>query len=134
LNQPQNLSGLVEDVIVGAMGAQNAMKYFKGGVLLITPGDREDIVQAACANLEAKNGQKMAGIILTGNLRPGHELLKVIREMTIPVLFTDQDSYHVASEVHDLTVKTLPGDGEKISLIRDLISRNVNVRKILESL
>jgi BioD-like phosphotransacetylase family protein len=31
------------------MGAHNAMQFFKRGVLLITPGDREDILLAAGA-------------------------------------------------------------------------------------
>src|SRR6202142_2105751 len=43
LNQPPTLNTPVNDVVVGAMSAQNAMKFFKRGVLLITPGDREDI-------------------------------------------------------------------------------------------
>jgi BioD-like phosphotransacetylase family protein len=134
LNHPQDINNLVDDVVVGAMGAQNAMSHFKRGVLLITPGDREDIILAACTGLDAQNDGKMAGIVLTGNLRPGPGVLKVIRAMPIPVLFTDQDSYQVASKVHDLTVKTRPSDFEKISLIRDLIARNVNLSKILELL
>src|SRR5947208_11266235 len=48
LNQPPTLHTLVEDVVVGAMSAQNALKFFQRGVLLITPGDREDILLAAC--------------------------------------------------------------------------------------
>src|SRR6476660_976915 len=70
LSTPDRLSGLVKDVVVGAMGAQNAMNYFKQGVLLITPGDREDIILAACTGLDADRQDMMAGIILTGNLRP----------------------------------------------------------------
>ena len=50
------------------------------------------------------------------------------------VLLTAEDSYHVASKVHDLTVKTRPADAEKICLIRDLIAKNVNVQSILEAL
>src|SRR4051812_16612982 len=57
LNQPEHLRGLVEDVIVGAMGAQNAVSYFKPGALLITPGDREDIVLAACGSLDSPDGE-----------------------------------------------------------------------------
>jgi BioD-like phosphotransacetylase family protein len=49
LNSPPTLHTLVDDVVVGAMGAQNAMQFFKRGVLLITPGDREDILLAAGA-------------------------------------------------------------------------------------
>src|ERR1700677_4236912 len=66
LNPTANVSMLVNDVVVGAMSAQNAIKFFTPGMLLITPGDREDIVLAACASLESQTGTKMAGIILTG--------------------------------------------------------------------
>jgi BioD-like phosphotransacetylase family protein len=134
LSSPDRLNALVEDVVVGAMGAQNAMTYFKSGVLLITPGDREDIILAACTGLDADRQNMMTGIILTGNLRPSENLLKVIRSMPIPVLLAAEDSYRVASKVHDITVKTRPADTNKISLIRDLISKNVNLDRILDSL
>lgn len=134
LNEPPTLHTLVEDVVVGAMGAQNAMRFFKRGVLLITPGDREDIVLSACTGIEAHSEDKMAGIVLTGGLRPTDGVLKVIRAMPIPVLLTQEDSYQVASKVHDLNVKTRPGDAEKISLIRDIVARNVDVKKIVEAL
>lgn len=134
LNEPGNIHRLVDDVVVGAMSAQNAMKFFKRGVLLITPGDREDIVLAACTGLEANSADQMAGIVLTGGLRPGEAVLRVIRTMPIPVLLTQPDSYQVASRVHDLNVKTTPADAQKISLIRDMIAKSVNVKKIIESL
>ena len=51
--------------------------------------------------------------------------------MPIPVLLAQADSYQVASKVHNLTVKTRPTDAEKISLIRDLVAKNVNVKKII---
>jgi BioD-like phosphotransacetylase family protein len=133
LNHPPTLDELVDDVVVGAMGAQNAMRFFKRGVLLITPGDREDIVLAACTGIEANSPDKMAGIVLTGGLRPSESVLKVIRTMPIPVLLAQADSYQVASKVHDLTVKTRPNDAQKIALIRDIVSKNVNVKRILEA-
>ena len=76
----------------------------------------------------------MAGIILTGGLRPSSSVLKVIQNMPIPVMLVQADSYKVASRVHNLTVKTRPTDAEKISLIRNLVARHVNVKKIIESL
>jgi len=130
LNEPTTMHGLIDDVVVGAMSAPNAVRFFKRGVLLITPGDREDILAAVASN----EIQKMAGIVLTGGLKPGNGLLHSLREMQIPVLLAKDDSYQVASKVHDLTVKTRPSDAGKISLIRDIIAKNVNVKKILESL
>lgn len=130
LNAPVSMRGLVDDVVVGAMSAQNAVRFFKRGVLLITPGDREDILATAAAMEQ----QKMAGIVLTGGLKPGNGLLRSLRDMKIPVLLAKDDSYQVASKVHDLTAKTRPADAEKIKLIRDIVTKHVNVKKILESL
>ncbi|MDQ6631876.1 MAG: AAA family ATPase [Verrucomicrobiota bacterium] len=125
---------LIEDVVVGAMSANNAIKFFKKGVLVITPGDREDIILAAGATLCGEKKDSLAGIVLTGNLRPGDAVLKVIRDLNFPVLLAQNDSYEVASKVHTLIVKTHPDDFEKISLIRDLIAQHVDVQKILSSI
>src|SRR5213075_2488174 len=49
LNSVTHSPNQIEDVVVGAMGVNNAVPYFRRGVLLITPGDREDIILAAAA-------------------------------------------------------------------------------------
>jgi phosphate acetyltransferase len=121
-------------VVVGAMGAHNAMQFFKRGVLLITPGDREDILLAAGATMSPAGDERMAGIVLTGGIRPGDSVLKALQALPMPVLLVKADSYQVAFRVHNLTVKTRPTDAEKISLIRDLVAKNVNVKKIIASL
>jgi hypothetical protein len=120
----------VDDVVVGAMSAQNAIKFFTPGTLLITPGDREDIVLAAGASLESRDGPKMAGIILTGGLRPSDKILDIIHFSSAPFMLVKDDSYQVASKVNNLIVKTRPSDSEKISLIRDIVAKNINVKKI----
>ncbi|HTJ00265.1 MAG TPA: AAA family ATPase [Dongiaceae bacterium] len=134
LNRSAEMQNLVEDVVVGAMGVNNAKNFFKRGVLLITPGDREDLIYAAAAHLRRVDSEPMAGIVLTGNLRPAPEVLKVIQDLPYPVLLAKEDSFRVASEVDRLTVKTRPADTGKISLIRDLIAKNVDVDKILSLL
>jgi hypothetical protein len=133
LNHDRQIHNLVEEVVVGAMGVNNAIKFIKRGVLLITPGDREDIILAA-ASASIDEHPELAGIILTGNIRPSDSVLKIIRTLPFPVLKSYEDSYHVASRVHDLTVKTRPDDTRKISLIRDLVAEHVDVNKILKAL
>jgi BioD-like phosphotransacetylase family protein len=134
LNKPAGMNNLVEDVVVGAMGVHNTMSFFKRGVLIITPGDREDIILAAATTQVGKGKDALAGIVLSGDLKPNPNVLKVIRDMPFPVLFANESSYQVASRVHDLIVKTRATDLEKIALIRDLISEHVDVKKILNSL
>jgi hypothetical protein len=134
LNSPDGMNNMVEDVVVGAMGVHNTMSFFKRGVLIITPGDREDIILAAATTQLGKGKEGLAGIVLSGDLKPNPNVLKVIRDMPFPVLFANESSYQVASKVHDLIVKTRPTDLEKIAVIRDLISEHVDVKKILNSL
>ena len=131
LNDSKEMNNLVEDVVIGAMSANNAVPFFQEGVLVITPGDREDLILSA-ATLCGKSDHTLAGMILTRNLRPSENVMKVIRTLNFPVLLAEDDSYEIASKVHDLIVKTRPDDLEKISVIRDLIARHVDVKKILQ--
>lgn len=133
LNKPKQMGNMVEEIIIGAMSVHNATRFFKPGVLVIIPGDRDDILLGAAAELCA-NDVALAGIVLTGNLRPPDNVLKVIRELPFPVLLAKKDSYSVASQVHDMIVKTRPDDTAKIQLIRDLIAKHVNVKAILNAL
>ena len=134
LNKTAQMKNLVEDVVIGAMCADNTVPLFKCGVLLITPGDREDIIRAAAARFSDGSCDGLAGIVLTRDFRPKEWVLKVIRTLKCPVLLAKGDSYEVASKVHDLIVKTRPDDLEKIALIRDLIGKHVNVEKLLQSI
>jgi hypothetical protein len=133
LNKSPHLHNLVDDVVVGAMGVHNATRYFRRGVLLITPGDREDIILAAAA-MANDGSPQLGGIVLTGDLLPNREVLEVIESLPFPVLLAKDDSYEVASTVHDLTVKTQPDDTEKITLIRNLVAQHVDVEKIRKAL
>ena len=137
LNRSQQINNLVDDVVVGAMSVQNALRFFKSGVLLITPGDREDLVLAAAGRIEGERTREpfsLAGIVLTGNLRPSATVIKVIQTLPYPVLLAKDDSYQVASKVHDIIVKIQPGETEKIAVVRNMIAQHVDVNKILKAL
>lgn len=44
-----------------------------------------------------------------------------------------EDSYKVASKVNSMTVKTQPGDKDKIPIIKDLITKNIDLEAILHA-
>ncbi len=134
LNHSAQYQNLVEEVVVGAMSVQNALAYFKKGVLVITPGDREDLILAAATTLFDQGTEGLAGIILTGGQRPSPSVARVVEALPFPVLAVNAESYRVASKVHDLTVKTRPSDTEKIGVIRDLIAKHVDLPKLLKAL
>jgi BioD-like phosphotransacetylase family protein len=133
LNRSAQMRNLVEEVVVGAMSVPQALCYFNKGVLVITPGDREDIVLAAATTLFGQGTEGLAGILLTGGQRPSPSVMRVVEALSFPVLLSKAETYRVASKVHDVTIKTRPSDTRKIEAIRDLIAEHVDVRTILDA-
>ena len=126
----------VQKVIIGAMNSGHAMQYFKPGTLIITPGDREDVILAAlsASTLSEHDGQSIAGLVLCGDLQPSPPILDLLQHSEIPAIATPLDSYSVASGIHSMTVKTLPGDVEKTDKIQALVERHVEVDRLLGKL
>ena len=125
-----SLDNRVAKIVIGAMQAKDAVKYIVDHSLVITPGDREDII-ALTLDLHSK-GCKIAGIILTGNLLPNQEFVNQARSASIPVLLAESDTYTTASTVHDLTVKIRPTDKEKIEIVKNLIHDYVDLDMIVK--
>ena len=72
------------------------------------------------------------GMVLTGGYEPRPEVLDGIREAGIFAALVDEDTYTVASEVHDLLVKTHAADTEKIELIKALVWEFLHMDRFLE--
>ena len=123
----------VKRIIIGAMNATHVMEHFKPGTLIITPGDREDILLAALSTT-ALQGLEIAGVILSGDLMPHPTVLDLIAQSAMPVIASPLDSYSAANAIHSMTVKTLPGDFEKIERIQSLVEQHVNVDRLLEKI
>jgi BioD-like phosphotransacetylase family protein len=57
--------------------------------------------------------------------------MDAIRRADLFATLVKEDTYSVASEVHDLLVKTHPADVEKIALIKELVADNLDIDRIL---
>lgn len=124
---------IVQHVVIGAMGAANVAKRLKPGTLLITPADREEVIEAATLWAEDPNNP-LAGLILSDDIKPSAAISRQLRKLACPVMVAAQDSYAVASAVHDVTVKTGPDDTQKIGLIQKIIAEHVSLDRILAKL
>jgi len=117
----------ISSVIVGAMQPDDAVKYIVEGGLVITPGDREDILTRALK-------VKISGVILTGGMTPANNIMELLKKADIPVLLAKQDTYAVATAVYDMTVKIRPQDTAKINTVIKMIKDNVDIDKILKGM
>ncbi|MEI6035222.1 MAG: AAA family ATPase [Verrucomicrobiae bacterium] len=119
------------------IGAASSAKLFAGvckGTLLVVPGDREDVVLAALSRAMEPDGGPLAGLVLSDDLLPHSRLLEMLGQTPLPVILSPIDSYQIAQRIHSITVKTLPGDNEKIGRIRHLIARHISIPRILEKI
>ena len=125
---------LVRKVIIGAMNSNHVADHFQHGTLMVTPGDREDIILSAITSCQGGGHRGLTGLVLSENLLPHPNLMEMIHHSNLPVITSPLDSYTVAHAIHNMTVKTLPGDHEKIDKIQSLIAKHINVDRLLERL
>ncbi len=130
------LDNAIEKIVIGAMEPHDALNYIDDKSLVITPGDREDIILTAISMhlIYGDNGPSVAGLILTGGISPHPSVLNLIKCTDIPVLLVKEDTYNIASRIHDLTVKIRPQDKTKTNLVIDLVSKYVNIDAVVKGL
>jgi BioD-like phosphotransacetylase family protein len=125
------------NVMIGAMQPANVLDRLEDRTLLVVPGDREDIILAAISFAQAPESiadHGLVGMVLSESLRPGRVVEELIAAAPLPIIASPMDSYTIASRIHSMTVKTLPGDFDKIERIQSLVSEHVNVDRILEKI
>jgi len=120
----------VHCVVIGAMTAKGIVDYLQPGVLIITPGDREDIIFSAIAVAGISGKQVVSGIILTRNIPPHPKIMEMLAQTNIPIIITKDESYDVASKINNMTIKTQPQDSDKFPIINRLIQEHVDLEKI----
>lgn len=155
-----DLDRVIGGVAIGAMEPHHMLERVGPETLVIVPGDREDVIltlaTAHVANrpapaafhpaletleelvdevhgaVEAGPEAAALGIVLTGGYEPRPEVLQAIRHAGMFATLVKEDTYTVASEVHDLLVKTHAADREKIELIKELVWENLLMDRFLE--
>jgi BioD-like phosphotransacetylase family protein len=152
LHPGPDLERVIDGVAIGAMEPMHMLERVGPGTLVIVPGDREDIIltltsahlggstpTAGRGNhptdtlaLDLGHPGAAIGLVLTGGYRPRPAVLSAIRRADLFATLVGEDTYSVASEVHDLLVKTHPADREKIELIKELVAANLDVDRLLE--
>jgi len=151
LHAGPDLERVIDGVAIGAMEPGHMLERVGPGTLVIVPGDREDVIltittahlmgapRAATTaevaqptlRLEDAHAGAAIGLLLTGGYRPRKAVIESIRRANLFATLVPDDTYTVASEVHDLLVKTHAEDLEKIELIKELVASNLDVDRIL---
>lgn len=131
----KNVDVPVDNILIGAMEVRDALKYVKNNSLLITPGDRTDLLMAACELQRRSRGIiKVAGVVLTGDFATNPRIINSLAHLDIPTLEMKIDTFSAAKNISNIVVKVKPEDTEKIRLIINMVEKYADLDMIFKNL
>ena len=131
LNTTNNIqSKKIKKVIIGAKTGISTIDDIEEGTLIITSGDREDIIQPC---IKSNKASMLSGIILTNAITPNDATLEDIQSSEIPFILSNDSSYSVISRMNKMNIKIQPHDVDKISIIKEILKSNIDLKEIEEA-
>ena len=123
-----DLSRRIKNISVFAAGVPGGLRVLTEGKLVVVPGDRHDVVMAAC--LAELNGTHLAALLLSAGTAPDPrvwELTRTAFPTGLPILVVDGDSYPTATRVSDLDPGLPVDDLERIEGVTETIADALDV-------
>ncbi len=117
----------VNKIVLCARAVPNTVQLLRSGVLVVTPGDRDDIILAA--SLASLNGEKLAGLLLCSDFAPDPrilELCKAALDGGLPVMTVETNSYDTANNLFGLNKETPADDIERATRVTDFIAKHLH--------
>jgi phosphate acetyltransferase len=119
---------------VAAMQLRNLLPRISHGTLVITPGDRADVIVACMATLSSASIENISGIVLTGGLTPEPPVWDLIQGFSgmVPLLSVEANTFQTAVRVEKLRADISPYDERKITRALALFEQHINIEKLLD--
>lgn len=117
----------VQKVILCARAMPNTVQLLQPGVLVVTPGDRDDIILAAC--LAAMNGVPLAGLLLCTDFLPDPRVLDLCRNALqggLPVLTVATGSYDTATNLNRMNKEIPLDDRERAERVTEFVAGHID--------
>lgn len=101
---------------VGAMQLRNYITHLRDNSLVITPGDRADIILGALQAHSSANYPNISGIILTGGLIPEDSILRLIDGLSqiVPIISVKEGTFGITNKVGNIKSRIHKDSKQKI--------------------
>ncbi|MHA1975682.1 MAG: AAA family ATPase, partial [Candidatus Hodarchaeales archaeon] len=118
------LMNIVNHIFVGAMSAAQVITkplWQYENKLIITPGDRVDMITAALDS-------STSGIVLTNNILPDDPIIQSKADArNIPILLATNDTFAVAKLIDDMEILFTKDETQKILTLEELVNDYVDL-------
>lgn len=118
----------VTSIVLCARTVPNMLFALKAGTLVITPGDRNDIMLAAAQ--AALNGVPLAGMLFTGDMIPDERVMTLCKraiDTGLPVLVTELDSLGTIQRLDSMSTEVPADDLNRMLEVMDEVAQSINI-------
>ena len=126
------LDNQVENSAVGAMQLRNFLQHLKTNCLVITPGDRADVILSSLQASISDNYPKISGILLTGGLIPEEPIMQLIRGLKeiVPILAIEKGTFEVANKIGAIRSHIYPSNEQRIYTSLNTFDKYVDINDL----
>jgi phosphate acetyltransferase len=119
---------------VGAMQLRNYLKEIEQDCLIITPGDRADIILGALQANISSNYPSVSGIVLTGGLIPEEPIVKLIEglQQIVPILSCKLGTFETANQIGAVRSHMYAENKDKIIMSINTFDKYCKVDKLTD--
>ena len=132
--EPKGLNRDVHDFKVAAMHLPHFLDRIEDGDLIITPGDRADVILASLATAVSDTSPNIAGLLLTGGLTPEDPVQRLIQGLKkyspIPVIGVSTDTYATAMNASAVRPALTPENDRKIAAALGIFESHVDTQQL----
>jgi phosphate acetyltransferase len=116
------------------MTLPNLLDGLSEGAIVITGGDRADVVLGALMAHASRTLPTLSGLILTGGLRPANQVRRLIDGLNspLPILLTDHSTYSTAHQAGTTVGRITPRATRKIETALRVFDDHVDRSEMLD--
>jgi phosphate acetyltransferase len=105
------------------------LDWYHDDALVVTPGDRGDIIVGCHLANDSINCPNIAGILLTVGHKPSPSIKRLIEGLPnpLPVLCTSDNTYNTIAKLSQISTSLKPNEHFKISKVLQIFDQNVDI-------
>ncbi|MDZ4297674.1 MAG: phosphate acetyltransferase [Moraxellaceae bacterium] len=114
-------------IMLGARTVANLVENLNPGVLVVTPGDRDDVILATC--LAASNGVPLAGLLLGSDFPPDKRIMALCQgalQSGLPVMTVATNSYDTAANLDRMNKEIPIDDSERAERVTEYVASHLD--------
>jgi phosphate acetyltransferase len=129
--EAEELHRPINDFKVAAMSIPHFLDFIAEGDLVITPGDRTDVILGSLATVVSGTFPTIAGLMLTGGFKPEPSVRRLMEgfKLTpmVPIISVPTDTFTSAINAGGVRAVLQPGDERKIAAALGLFEAHVDL-------